>query len=244
MADRPPGLPVPARSGRARASCGGSSRARRCCSIPAARPTSRSTRSAPGSGACSRPASTSPGSTPPSSPSTRSTGRPSAGTSRTWCAGSPRRASWRSGPGTKRSPPVTGGPERRGPSRARLAISLLGVDLGLRLLGFGRLRALLARRARPDGGAPRAPDEAELAAARRLARQVERAAGLRIYRVPCLARALLLERLLARRGLPATLRIGVRRPGAGRLGAHAWVECGGLVLDPDPRVAERFRPLA
>ncbi len=152
--------------------------------------------------------------------------------------------------------------EGRCPSRARLAASLLGVDLGLRLLGYGRLRALLARRRPRDGGArPLAAsrlaagrleanrraagrlDAGRLDVARRLARGVDRAAGFRVYRVPCLARALLLERLLVRRGLPATLRIGVRRPGAGRLGAHAWVECGGVSLDPDPRVDERFAPL-
>ena len=141
---------------------------------------------------------------------------------------------------------MTGAPEpappsRPAPSRLPLALGLLGVDLGLRLLGLGRMRALLHRPGRGD--AP-APDAARLEGARELARRVERAAGFRVYRVPCLARALLLERLLARRGLPAALRIGVRRPGAGRLDAHAWVECGDLCLDPDPRVAERFEPLS
>ncbi len=136
---------------------------------------------------------------------------------------------------------MAGPPEPTPPSRLPLALSLLGVDLGLRLLGFGRVRALL--RLRPRGEAP-AADAARLEGARELARRVERAAGFRVYRVPCLARALLLERLLVRRGLPATLRIGVRRPGDGRLDAHAWVECGDLCLDPDPRVAERFAHLS
>jgi hypothetical protein len=120
------------------------------------------------------------------------------------------------------------------------------VDLGLRLLGLGRMRTLLSRwiREGAPAGTPPTSDAARLAGARELARRIERAAGFRVYRVPCLARALLLERLLARRGLPATLRIGVRRPGAGPLDAHAWVECGDLCLDPDPRVAERFAPLS
>ena len=47
-------------------------------------------------------------------------------------------------------------------------------------------------------------------------------------RLDCLPRALTIFVLLRRQGVPATLRIGVKRfP----FGAHAWVECLGEVLD-------------
>jgi hypothetical protein len=53
----------------------------------------------------------------------------------------------------------------------------------------------------------------------------------------CLMRSLVLTRLLARRGIPSTLVIGVRRPG--EFAAHAWVEHEGVpLLDPgDPGYA-------
>jgi len=147
--------------------------------------------------------------------------------------------------------------ERRLPGRLRTACTLLTVDVGLRLLGFARMRSLLAPRSRAaassgaaagteTGLAPGAAhaelSDRERALAVSLARRVERAAGFRVYRVPCLPRALLVERWLAARGLPAALRIGARRQG-GAFGAHAWVACGDLVLDPDPGVEERFPPL-
>ena len=132
----------------------------------------------------------------------------------------------------------------RVPGRLRTAVALLAVDAGLRLLGFARVDALLG------GGSPGTPvpvrtdwpSAGQQALARALARRIERAAGLRLYRVPCLPRALLLRRWLISRGLPATLRIGARREGP-LFRAHAWVECGAEVLDPDPAVGERFPPL-
>lgn len=155
----------------------------------------------------------------------------------------------------------------------RTAAALLAVDLGLRCFGYGAMRRVLARGRRPPPEQSRArtdrfaPDsfqaasdpeaadrdagaagaiggltEGDRARARRLAARVERSSSFRIYRVPCLARALLLERLLAARGLPARLCIGARRDGSA-LRAHAWVECGDLVLDSDPRVERRFPPL-
>lgn len=127
----------------------------------------------------------------------------------------------------------------RSPGRPALALRLLAVALGLRLLGFARLRRLLRLPAPPP--APLTCAEADQA--RRLAAAVERAAGFRVFRVSCLPRALLLERLLAHRGIGAELRIGVLRDGD-RVRAHAWVECAGLTLDPDPAAAGRFAPLS
>jgi len=126
----------------------------------------------------------------------------------------------------------------RVPGRPAIASALLGVDLGLRFFGFARVRSWMesgSETAAPD----REPSPEDLATARALAAAVERAAGFRLYRVPCLPRALLLRRMLAGRGIPARLRIGVRREGGG-LHAHAWVVCGTEALDPDPEVEERF----
>ena len=47
----------------------------------------------------------------------------------------------------------------------------------------------------------------------------------------CLARSLTLTRLLARRGLPGTVVIGVRNEP--EFAAHAWVELEGAPLLPD-----------
>jgi Transglutaminase-like superfamily len=53
------------------------------------------------------------------------------------------------------------------------------------------------------------------------------------FRANCLERSLVLWWLLARRGVPAELRIGARNQ-AGSFEAHAWVESEGAVLnDPD-----------
>lgn len=128
----------------------------------------------------------------------------------------------------------------RVPGRPAVACALLAVDLGLRLFGFSRVRAWMEAGPRPASG--RKPSPEELAVAHGLAAAVERAAGFRFYRVPCLSRALLLRRMLSARGIPALLRIGVRRDG-GRLHAHAWVVCGGEALDPDAAVEERFSGL-
>ncbi|MFP3939576.1 MAG: lasso peptide biosynthesis B2 protein [Thermoanaerobaculia bacterium] len=118
--------------------------------------------------------------------------------------------------------------------------ALLAVDLGVRCLGYGTMRRLLRCRRRPED--VRTLTGADRAAARRLAARVEGSSSLRVYRVPCLPRALLLERMLTARGLPARLRIGVRRT-AGTVRAHAWVECADQVLDPDPLVERRFPTL-
>ena len=101
------------------------------------------------------------------------------------------------------------------------------VKLSLGRLSLDRCRRLLAAlppRRRPDG------EPIGLLAAR-LRRWIGAAAANHLFSSRCLERALVLRAMLARRGHPATLRIGVRRPGTG-LEAHAWVECeGSAVVD-------------
>ncbi len=56
------------------------------------------------------------------------------------------------------------------------------------------------------------------------------AARNHLYEMTCLRQSLALQWLLARRGIPAELRIGVRKQ-AGALEAHAWVECAGQAVE-------------
>jgi hypothetical protein len=106
------------------------------------------------------------------------------------------------------------------------------VALQLRLRGFDAA-SRVARRvgARSD----RAPDP------RATARLVATAARHGLHRGNCLSQSLTLQRLLARNGIAAELRIGARRAGE-KLEAHAWVEHEGRPLNDGADVAQRFPP--
>jgi hypothetical protein len=57
------------------------------------------------------------------------------------------------------------------------------------------------------------------------------AAGKRIPGPPmCLSRALTVQAMLARRGHPSRLHVGVVRGSQGKVEGHAWVECEGRIL--------------
>lgn len=111
---------------------------------------------------------------------------------------------------------------------ARLLVSWVRLGRWLRLLG--------RQAAEPRRAQARAGD-------RQLARAVERATLRLPGESKCLPRAMALHWLLARRGRPGQLVIGVL-PGdqRGRLeDLHAWVECGEEVLIGQLDLA--FRPL-
>ena len=57
-----------------------------------------------------------------------------------------------------------------------------------------------------------------------------RATARRIPGATCLTRALAARWLLAENGVPSEIRYGWRKDKAGRLHAHAWLECSGRVL--------------
>jgi len=63
-------------------------------------------------------------------------------------------------------------------------------------------------------------------------------------RATCLVRALAVQAMLARRGYPSRLRIGVMRGSPGGLDGHAWVEHEGRILigGSAPELA-RFAPI-
>lgn len=103
------------------------------------------------------------------------------------------------------------------------------VELALRVLPFRRVLALCQRpspRARP-GRAPAASIE-------RLVWLVEVAGRYTPGPATCLREALVLSRLLSRRGIATTFRIGVARDPGTRLAAHAWLERDGQALGRPP----------
>jgi hypothetical protein len=122
---------------------------------------------------------------------------------------------------------------------------LLAAALRLRLApGRTVARAVLATTAREErydkgGTVP--------AVARAVAHAVARAAAHHLRPMTCLPRALALQRMLAQRGIPSVLRIGVRKEGgvrkeAATLAAHAWVEVEGRAVGEPEAIAERFLP--
>lgn len=107
------------------------------------------------------------------------------------------------------------------------AVWLLAViRLGLWLLPFHRLQALLTRLAAAGSDAPEAGETAVARATWAVGWASRFVPGSR-----CLPQALAAKVLLARRGRTACLRIGVRRGRGRRLEAHAWLERqGGVVI--------------
>lgn len=123
----------------------------------------------------------------------------------------------------------------------RLALLLPLIDLSLRLIGFQRSWGWIARFA--PMAVTKAAESGDLAAAQRTA-SIARAVGARSpWRTSCLRQALALWLLLRRRGLDAQLKIGVIQRQAPFM-AHAWVELGGVALDPVVPAGAVFPPLA
>jgi hypothetical protein len=109
------------------------------------------------------------------------------------------------------------------------------VELGLRLVGFDRLLRRLGSDRRSLLLSP-GPLDGE-----RAARLVETISRLYPFNAACLKKSLVLFWMFRRRGLPAELRLGVRKVD-GELEAHAWIEQGGRVLF-DKETASRFAPM-
>jgi hypothetical protein len=100
----------------------------------------------------------------------------------------------------------------------------------LRHQGFGATREWLQLRSRKP--IARSANEMEQLIGS-VERAVRAAARHGFGRPTCLQRSLTMWWLLEREGIPADLRIGVRKQ-AERFEAHAWVECAGRALgEPD-----------
>ncbi|HEX6052210.1 MAG TPA: lasso peptide biosynthesis B2 protein [Gemmatimonadaceae bacterium] len=127
--------------------------------------------------------------------------------------------------------------------RRRADVGPLARALWLLPLTTARLRnsrrAADAREALRRNGPIEAVSASQLARAVRLQRVVQLASVYGVTEGTCLSRSLTLLDLMGREHLPGVLRIGVRSPRAA-LGAHAWVECGGVVLNDVRAAVERY----
>ena len=120
--------------------------------------------------------------------------------------------------------------------RAPAARRRMAVEAGCELLR-ARLDTLLPashytrRLGRLNAAAPTA-GPAEEALAAEVGHVVAVAARLMPFRARCLQQALAVRRMLARRGVPAVVHLGVARDGSAR-DSHAWVTSGRRVVSGD-----------
>ena len=120
----------------------------------------------------------------------------------------------------------------------RALLLLPAIGLGLRVLGFRKVQAML-HNYRVAGSCEPAPNST-LKIALTATSMVSIAARRGFYRASCLPKSLMLAHLLRRQGIAADLRVGVRKV-AGALEAHAWVEHNGQPLNDGIDVHERFQ---
>lgn len=106
--------------------------------------------------------------------------------------------------------------------------------IGLRVLGFDRVRWLLRHLAKKERG----PDPTFPPAT--IAWAVSAAARHLPGRPACLAQSLATQVILARHGYDSEIRFGVARQAGQLLEAHAWVEHQGAVLQGGADSPERF----
>lgn len=109
---------------------------------------------------------------------------------------------------------------------------LLAMDGVMRLSGFHTLCSLVRRFPLRRSGET---DTDELR--RSLCREINRASSFYFRRVLCLQRSAAATCLLRWRGIPAEMVIAVQKM---PFRAHAWVECGGVVVNDRPEVQENF----
>jgi hypothetical protein len=109
---------------------------------------------------------------------------------------------------------------------AEAVTTFLCVAIAIRLTSVRRVRAAGERM---RAGNSFLPALAEPARAARLAELVAATARALPVRPACLTRSLALQRILGRRGIASTLRLGVRKVGT-KLEAHAWLERAGSAL--------------
>ena len=115
-------------------------------------------------------------------------------------------------------------------------LELLYARAALRLRPFGWLRERVT-----GGEGGETPDATDEVRARRLARVVAIAGRNHFACMTCLHRSLALQRMLTRRGIDARVRIGWRRA-EDVLQGHAWLECGGAVINDASEAVARYVP--
>jgi hypothetical protein len=120
----------------------------------------------------------------------------------------------------------------------RAAILLPLVRWSLRLRGYGKTFTTLQRRiqfqARETESRP-----ASREAVQATCRMVRAALHYSLTQFTCLEESLTLWYLLRKQGIPACLRIGVRKESE-KFEAHAWVEHGGEALNQDEAIHRHY----
>lgn len=126
--------------------------------------------------------------------------------------------------------------------RAALIEAFLGLAttwIGLRLAGFQRWTFIMKSFAplpNDEKVNPRIIDSAQV-----VSRMQQSAARNLFFQPNCLEQSIVLWWILRRRGIHSDVRIGARRQADG-FKAHAWVECGGAVLNEFQGVHRHFVP--
>lgn len=127
-------------------------------------------------------------------------------------------------------PSRLGGLARRSPlEQLRIAEAVLLAEAAVLAVKVVPFRAIVRALDLAPGSAP-AAGPGDLETARAVAAAVSTAARHAPIPAVCLPQALAARVMLARRGIPSTLCLGVRRDDRGALLAHAWVEVGGTTV--------------
>lgn len=122
---------------------------------------------------------------------------------------------------------------------ASAAMALANVRVRLRVLPFPRVLSWADVSVGPHASSP-APLEENM---EHLIHAVERVGHRLFPDNPCLTEALVVHRLLRRKGYPSELRIAVRRASQSELEAHAWVEHLGRVVVGARGLSQEHVPL-
>ena len=117
---------------------------------------------------------------------------------------------------------------------------LVAIRLGLAMLPYDRLAAIIERHAVPVSNKRRR----RLAYAPSVTWAASGLAGMLIGNRPCLTQALVVTLLLKRAGREPDLKIGVSKDRADLLTAHAWVEMDGRVIIGGRHAHARYAELA
>lgn len=106
--------------------------------------------------------------------------------------------------------------------------------LALYMLSYERLLSMTGLRA--DG----TPDlTRDLKSAQELRRLIQIASRLHFLPMTCLAKSLVLQKMLSKRNIPSLVRIGVQKV-KGAMFAHAWVEVNGEPVSEVDDVRQKF----
>lgn len=118
-------------------------------------------------------------------------------------------------------------------STGEASVFLLAAHLALMVVPFRHITRIVGVQA---GETPKedSPEAAEKA------REVQHFVRLASRKLPwkpsCLVRCLAALGMLRRRGLESTLYLGVTPEDGGRIGAHAWLRCGSVVVIGEKRM--------